>query len=36
VFVCGVQPDWCTPLAWLHAHLKAADCFLYIVVHLIQ
>uniref|UniRef100_A0A383VVF5 Autophagy protein 5 n=1 Tax=Tetradesmus obliquus TaxID=3088 RepID=A0A383VVF5_TETOB len=36
VFVCGVQPDWCTPLAWLHANLKAADSFLYIVVHLLM
>ncbi|KAF6263705.1 autophagy protein Apg5-domain-containing protein [Scenedesmus sp. NREL 46B-D3] len=36
VFVCGVQPDWRTPLAWLHANMKAADCFLYIVVHLVQ
>jgi hypothetical protein len=34
VFVCGVQPDWCTPLGWLHAHLGAADCFLYVVVHI--
>ncbi|KAF8072664.1 Snip1 [Scenedesmus sp. PABB004] len=26
--VCGVQPDWLTPLAWLHAQLGAADGFL--------
>ncbi|WIA28691.1 hypothetical protein OEZ86_011227 [Tetradesmus obliquus] len=31
-----VEPDWCTPLAWLHANLKAADSFLYIVVHLLK
>lgn len=34
VLVCGVQPDWCTPLAWLYTHMRAADGFLYIVVHL--
>lgn len=34
VYVCGIQPDWCTPLGWLHANLKAADGFLYVVVHL--
>lgn len=34
VYVCGVQPDWCTPLAWLHEHMKAADGFLYVAVHL--
>eukprot|EP00879_Flechtneria_rotunda_P027378 GHRR01029326.1.p1 GENE.GHRR01029326.1~~GHRR01029326.1.p1 ORF type:complete len:438 (+),score=154.99 GHRR01029326.1:191-1504(+) len=36
VMVCGVQPDWLTPLPWLYAHLRAADCFLYIVVHLVE
>lgn len=36
VFVCGVQPDWCTPLGWLHRNLRAADGFLYIVVHLLD
>lgn len=36
VLVCGVSPDWCTPLAWLHANLRAADGFLYIVVHLTE
>lgn len=34
VYVCGVQPDWCTPLGWLHEHMKAADGFLYVAVHL--
>lgn len=34
VLVCGIQPDWCTPLGWLHANLRAADAFLYVVVHL--
>lgn len=34
VYVCGVQPDWRTPLGWLHANFKAADGFLYVVVHL--
>lgn len=34
VYVCGIQPDWCTPLGWLHANLKAADGFLYVVVHI--
>jgi hypothetical protein len=34
VYVCGVQPDWHTPLGWLHAHFQAADGFLYVVVHL--
>eukprot|EP00878_Enallax_costatus_P016410 GHUV01017213.1.p1 GENE.GHUV01017213.1~~GHUV01017213.1.p1 ORF type:complete len:311 (+),score=108.01 GHUV01017213.1:605-1537(+) len=36
VLVYGVQPDWCTPLGWLHAHLRAADGFLYIVVHVLE
>lgn len=35
VAVCGVQPDWCTPLGWLHSHFRAADGFLYIVVHVL-
>lgn len=35
VYVCGIQPAWCTPLGWLHANLKAADGFLYVVVHLL-
>jgi hypothetical protein len=34
VLVCGVSPDWHTPLAWLHAQLRAADGFVYVVVHL--
>jgi hypothetical protein len=34
VYVCGIQPDWRTPLGWLHAHLKAADGFLYVAVHI--
>jgi hypothetical protein len=34
VYVCGVEPDWRTPLGWLHANFKAADGFLYVVVHL--
>jgi hypothetical protein len=34
VYVCGVQPDWRTPLGWLHTNFKAADGFLYVVVHL--
>lgn len=33
VLVCGVTPDWSTPLGWLHAQLHAADGFLYVVVH---
>lgn len=33
-YVCGVQPDWRTPLGWLHTSFKAADGFLYVVVHL--
>lgn len=36
VFACGVQPDWCTPLGWLYTNLRAADGFLYIVVHIKQ
>lgn len=32
-FVCGIQPDWHTPLSWLHVNMKAADGFLYVVVH---
>jgi hypothetical protein len=34
VYVCGIQPDWRTPLGWLHANLKAADGFLYVAVHI--
>jgi hypothetical protein len=34
VYVCGIHPDWRTPLGWLHANLKAADGFLYVAVHI--
>ena len=33
LLVGGVTPPLDAPLAWLHAHLHAADYFLYIVVH---